>query len=210
MLRRSLVFIRRINFLLGYTRATIWHLRRFSQNWRRGEPIRVVDFATGSADVPQAICRWAERAGWDVRVVGLDLHAETARLAATESAGRIRIVRGDALNPPFADGAFDYAVCNMFLHHLPDDAVTTVLRQMNRVARRGVIVGDLLRHRRAYAWIKLLTLASNPMVKHDAAVSVAQAFRREEIIALRDAAGMSYAAYRRHFGHRFSLAGEKG
>jgi hypothetical protein len=46
-------------------------------------------------------------------------------------------------------------------------------------------------------------------VKHDARVSVRQAFTREEILALRDKAGLGFAEYHKHFGHRFVLAGEK-
>jgi SAM-dependent methyltransferase len=216
-LRRSLAFIRRINRLLGYTCSTLHHLDRFSRGWPAGETIRVLDVATGSADVPLAILRWAVRRGLDVRVVGLDLHAETAREAAVAARAvdgihpsRLGIIRGDALRLPFADGSFDYALSAMFLHHLGDADAVCVLREMSRVARRGVIVSDLLRHRRAYAWISLFTLVAGPMVRHDARASVAQAFNREEVMQLADAAGLGFASYHRHFGHRFVLAGEKG
>ena len=43
LLRRSLGFIRRINSLLGYTRATLHHLERFSRGWKPGERIRMID-----------------------------------------------------------------------------------------------------------------------------------------------------------------------
>ncbi len=39
--------------------------------------------------------------------------------------------------------------------------------------------------------------------------SVAQAFTHDEIIALRNRAGLSYAAYHPLFRHQFVLAGEK-
>src|SRR2546429_9157913 len=118
-LERPLKFIRRVTTLLRYTHATLWHLERFSRNWKRGERINIVDFATGSADIPRAILKWADRRGFDVRVVGVDLHATTARIAAQESADpRLTIVQGDVLKPPFDAGAFDYALCAMFLHHL--------------------------------------------------------------------------------------------
>ena len=90
------------------------------------------------------------------------------------------------------------------------DEAVSVLQAMGRVARRGIIAADLLRHRRAYAWITLLTLGSNAMVRHDARVSVRQAFTRDEALRLRDAAGVAFAEYHRHFGHRFVLAGERG
>lgn len=212
-LRRSLAFIRRINRLLGYTRSTLHHLTRFSRNWRPGETIRILDLATGSADIPLAILRWAQRRRFDVRIVGLDLHAATAREAAGAAGGidppHLRIVRGDAPRLPLADGSVDYALSAMFLHHLDEADAVRVLREMSRVARRGIIVADLLRHRRAYAWISLLTLFAGPMVRHDARASVAQAFNREEVLRLAGAAGLGFARYHRHFGHRFVLAGER-
>jgi SAM-dependent methyltransferase len=209
-LRRSLAYIRRINQFLGYTRATLAHLERFSARWTPGERIDIIDLATGSADVPLAIVRWGARRGFDVHVVGVDRHEKTVEAAREAIAGepRIRIVQGDALAVPFDAGSFDYAACSMFLHHLSDDEAEAVLRTMGRLARRGVIAADLLRHRRAYAWISVLSLLANPIVRHDARVSVRQAFNREEVLRLRNRAGLSFAQYHRHFGHRFVLAGE--
>ena len=211
LLDDSLRFIRRVNLLLGYTRATISHLQRFSRAWRPGQRVTMLDFATGSADVPLAIVAWGRRRGFDVRVVGLDLHETTCDLAraATRHEPAIEIVRGDALDPPFDDGTFDYALSSMFLHHLSDDDAVKVLAAMGRVAQRGIVAADLLRHARAYAWISVLTLLSNPIVRHDARVSVAQAFTQCEALQLRDRAGVEFAGFYRHFGHRFVLAGEK-
>ena len=211
ILADSLRFIRRVNSLLRYTRATISHLERFSRRWQPGQRVSMIDFATGSADVPLAIVAWGRRRGFDLHVVGLDLHQHTCELAraATRHEPAIEIVRGDALDPPFDAGSFDYALSSMFLHHLSDNDAVKVLGAMGRVARRGIVVADLLRHARAYAWISLLTLLSNPMVRHDARVSVAQAFNKLEMLQLRDLAGVDFAQFYRHFAHRFVLAGEK-
>jgi ubiquinone/menaquinone biosynthesis C-methylase UbiE len=209
-LRAALEFIRKVNSLLGYTRATLSHLKRFSRSWKKGERIDILDLATGSADIPRAILKWAKQEGHDVHIVGLDRHPVTAREA--EEGGRderLRIVQGDVFNLPFEPRSFDYVLTAMFLHHLDDAEVVRVLRTMGEVARRGVVVADLLRHYRAYAWVSLLTAFSIPMVRHDARVSVGQAFTKKEIIGLRDRAGINFAQYYRHFGHRFVLAGEK-
>lgn len=210
-LARSLAYIRRVNALLGYTRATVGHLERFSRRWKPGETVRILDVATGSADVPRAILKWSRPRGFDVRIVAIDLQATTLRLAAEANDGdaHIRMVQADALRLPFADGGFDYALTSMFLHHLDDAAAAAVLCEMARVARRGIVAADLLRHRRAYAWVTLFTLLSGKMVKHDARASVAQAFTMQEILALRERAGVGFARYHRHFGHRFVLAGER-
>lgn len=209
-LRRALGFIRQVNRSLLYTRSVVHHLQRFARRWTPGERIDILDLATGSADIPRAMLRWADRVGFELRIVAVDRHALTAQVAAEQSPDpRLRIVRSDVFHLPFDPASFDYVTCAMFLHHLDDDQVVQVMRTMDRLSRRGVIIADLLRHRRAWLWIKLATALSSPMVRHDAAVSVAQAFTAGEIQSLRDRAGLAYAAYHRHFAHRFVLAGEK-
>src|SRR5438067_13824139 len=73
-LRRSLAFIRRINQLLGYTQATLKHLEEFSRNWTPGQRIDILDIATGSADIPRAILKWADRKRFNVRIAAVDRH----------------------------------------------------------------------------------------------------------------------------------------
>ena len=210
----ALAFIRRVNTALGYTRATVGHVARLAASLPAGRPLTVLDVATGSGDVPAALLAWARRAGRSVRVVGLDLHAGTLDLAAAHltsvpaaAAGGVAVplVRGDALALPFADGAFDVVMTSMFLHHLPDAAVVAALREMARVAGHAVVAADLVRHPRAYAGIWLLTAASGPLLRHDARVSVRQAFTPDEIRRLAFAAGLRGAKTRLHFGHRFVL-----
>lgn len=209
-LRKSLAFIRRVNRAFGYTHVILRELERFSANWKPGQTIRIIDVGTGSADIPIAILRWADRRKLNVSVVGIDLSPQIARIAAARARDpRLTIVRGNALDLPFADESIDYAITSMFLHHLSDDEAERALFEMGRVCRRGVIVSDLLRLRSSYALIWLLTLLANPMVKHDATISVAQAFSREEILAISHRAGLSFARYSTHLVHRFVLAGEK-
>jgi len=208
-LHKSLAFIRRTNTLLGYTRSTLKHLTRFTRTWPAGTPIRILDVATGSGDVPRAILRWASKRKLSVQVTGIDLHSKTIHEATAASDPHLHFVQGDALNLPFADGSFDYAITSLFLHHLDENQIVTVLSEMNRVSRRGIIAGDLIRTKRAYFWITVFSLFSTPMVRHDGRASVAQALTRPEILALRDRAGVDYASYHKHFAHRFVLAGQK-
>jgi ubiquinone/menaquinone biosynthesis C-methylase UbiE len=208
---QSLRFIRRINSLLGYTRATIQHLDQMTRDLPKGARISIIDFATGSADIPRAILRWGKRRDFDIHIVGVDRHPQIVGAAARGLVNekQVTLVQADVLALPFVDESFDFAMTAMFLHHLSDDDATCVLSEMSRVARRGMIAADLLRSRRAYVWINLMTLLADPMIRHDARVSVRQSFSKKEAVELRDRAGIDYAAYYRHFGHRFILAGQK-
>lgn len=217
-LRRSLGFIRWVNRRLGGTRAVMGHLRRWSKRWPRCETIRILDVATGSADIPLAIARWAARERRDVRIVAIDRHERTLALArehlgAQPDAGdvlpRITLLRADARYPPFAPNSFDYCVTSMFLHHLPDIEVLTVLRLMDRLATRGLIWNDLIRNRRAYLWCKLLTLFGDDIVRHDGPVSVLAGFKRHEVLDFRERLTLEHTRYFKHAFHRFTLAGER-
>src|SRR3954463_15526880 len=117
-LRRSLSFIRAVNRAFGYTRATLSHLEQFSRSWKPGQTIRLIDFATGSADIPRAILDWADQRKLTVQIVAVDRHGETVRAARQNvSDPRIQIIQADVLNLPFEAGEFDYALTAMFLHH---------------------------------------------------------------------------------------------
>jgi 2-polyprenyl-3-methyl-5-hydroxy-6-metoxy-1,4-benzoquinol methylase len=207
-LARSLVFIRRINSWLGYSRATIHHLNRLASGWDSRVELKILDVATGSGDIPRAILRWADRRKLKCRITAIDLHQSTLTAAIAEGRDdRLQFTRADATALPFADGSFDFVLTGMFLHHLDESAAIKVLQEMDRVANHAVIAADLIRSRRAYFWISLFTLLANPMVKHDARVSVAGAFSRDELISLCGKAGLDYLKPHRHFGHRLVLAG---
>jgi len=98
----------------------------------------------------------------------------------------------------------------MFLHHLPEIRVLTLLAIMDRLARRGVVWNDLVRSRVARVGIHVLTARQVAMVKHDARVSVEAGFTPREARALCARAGVDYADVRWSFlQQRFTAAGER-
>jgi ubiquinone/menaquinone biosynthesis C-methylase UbiE len=204
-LQNALRFIRRINRFLRYNACVV------NAVGERFEPTMtsVLDVGAGSGDLLVEL----HHKHPSLTLIGLDRHAATvshgATLDATQRAG-VRFVRGDALALPFSDASIDLVVSTMFLHHLPDEVAVAALAEMKRVARRGVIVADLLRRRRAYAWISLFTLFSSPMIRHDARVSVAHAFTLEEARTLARQAGMDDAEVTTTFGHRFLMTYRHG
>lgn len=196
----ALGYIRRVNRYLGYTRATRNRLRP----WLEGRSVTLLDVATGSGDVPADLRRHFPGVG----LFGLDMHPVTIAEAARRVPG-CAFVRGDALRLPFADASVDYVISSLFLHHLPEQQIVEVMAEMWRVARRGVLAADLLRSRRALAWITLLTLTSPPMIRHDARASVRAALTATEVLALARRAGWHSPVLRRHVAHRFTLAAVK-
>ncbi|HVV74239.1 MAG TPA: class I SAM-dependent methyltransferase, partial [Verrucomicrobiae bacterium] len=181
----------------------------------------LLDIATGSADIPLAILQWACRTRHPVHIFALDLHQTTLQLAAayirTQHAApggaspqhSITLLRGDALALPFPDRSIDYVLCSMFFHHLPDSLIPKALAEMLRVARRGIIVNDLLRSHFARLAIHALTLFASPIDKHDARLSVQKAWSRPTVESWATSANAPWLRYHPHWASRFTLAGEK-
>lgn len=212
-LDRSLRFIRGVNRRLGGTSATLGYLKTWSVDWPAGAVVRVLDIGTGSADIPLAIVRWARGCGLRVHVTGIDAHATTLALAREQVGDDpdVELVRADALSlmDHYEPGSFDYAHAGMFLHHLDDIEVLTVLRVMDRLSTRGLIWNDLVRGPVEAGVIRLLTLGRSMMVRHDAAVSVAAGFTRREVLDIAGRVGLADVAYRRHLFGRFTLVSAK-
>lgn len=155
-----------------------------------GEAFTFLDIGAASGDMAQA----AAKSFPLMRPINVDLHALHLERASGERAV------ADAFRLPFRDGAIDIAHCSLFLHHFTNDQVVDLLREMNRVARRAVVVQDLERHPLAYYFVPATRwlFGWSAIVRHDAPVSVEAAFEREELAALAAAAGLSKARVLRH------------
>ena len=74
------------------------------------------------------------------------------------------------------------------------------LAEMDRTARRGIVVNDLVRSRMAYALVWLVTrlFARNRMSRHDGPLSVRRAYARDELRVLCEKAGLHDARIARY------------
>jgi SAM-dependent methyltransferase len=170
--------LRIINHYLGGYRNVLRGLARLV-NEQRLDRFTLLDLGTGSGDIPAVIARWARRQQIAARISGLEREAATVEEAVdqTRSFPEITILRGDATAPPFGAGSFDFVLTSQLLHHFKDEQIIALLRTWARLARRGIIVSDLVRHPVAYHGIRLLTkgFTRNVMTRTDAPLSVQRA-----------------------------------
>jgi ubiquinone/menaquinone biosynthesis C-methylase UbiE len=193
-LARVVGYLAFVNRRLGGTSAVARHFEGVR------EPVTVLDVGAGAADLPLDLARRLP----NVRPIAFDLSE-----AMLSFASGLPRVRGDVRRFPFRDRSVDYVISTHFFHHLTDEQVVAALREFDRVARRGIVVNDLLRRRRALFWIRLFTLWANPWVQADGPASVRKAFTVPEIESLARRAGLDWLRVAVHFGHRFTLAGER-
>jgi SAM-dependent methyltransferase len=104
----------------------------------------------------------------------------------------ILVVRADGLAPPFRAASFDFVLASQLLHHFSEEKIVALLRIWSQLARRAIIISDLVRHPAAYYGIRMLTLlfTRNVMTRTDAPLSVKRAFTLAEWRELFQRAGV--------------------
>ncbi len=170
----------------------------------------ILDAGAGSGELLRVAATWARQTNREFSGVGLDLSERMAEsiLEESERFDEITSVRGDALQLPFDEAQFDYVICSLFTHHLLDEQVVQVLREMSRVAKRRIFVIDLHRHPVAYFLYTTLgkLFLHNRLVRHDGALSILRGFKSEELLELGQRAGLQEILLERHFPYRLVLS----
>ncbi|HEX6292855.1 MAG TPA: methyltransferase domain-containing protein [Herpetosiphonaceae bacterium] len=206
LLRANLRDMARANRWLGTHRAVTGRVSEWLQSVPPGYTLRVLDVATGGADLPQALQRWSEREGRALTLLASDIRRDVLRIAQhTTRHTSIQLFQSDALALPFADGGVDIVTCTQALHHFSRDAAVRLLRELARVARIGVIVNDLRRSYIAYWGARLLAYGPvSPLSRHDGPLSVLRAYTPSELNALVHQAHLP-ARVRRASGFRLEV-----
>ncbi len=171
------------NRLLGGLRA----VRRFVVREAAaagGRPLEVLDVGCGACDLPLAVSAWARRRRLDVRFTCLDCHERAMRLARTNLARRkdsaVRLVCEDIFRHR-PEQPYDCATASLFLHHLSDQGILTLMDHLRRFVRRSVLISDLRRGAGNYLGWLLAGLHLPQKVRHDTLLSVRRGFTAEEL-----------------------------
>lgn len=169
----------------------------------------VLDVGAGTGELLGVIAEFARTRGRKAHLVGLDLNDLSINEVAAEGTrfDEIVPVQGNALDLPFADDAFDYAICSLFTHHLTDEQIPIALREMYRVARRGIVVIDLERSARAWFLYQLFCLAYriSPLVRQDGSLSIRKGFTSNEMLGFGNAANLENSFVQKHAPYRVVL-----
>ncbi|HET9533053.1 MAG TPA: methyltransferase domain-containing protein [Blastocatellia bacterium] len=206
--RVNLLDLRRINRLLGGTRVVLKALEAMLGE-EPSAKLSLLDVGTGSADIPSMVSRWSRARGIEPALAAVDLSDRNLRVARRDLgvSSDVELVRADALMLPFAPRSFDFVTASLFLHHFRDDDVIRLLAGFARIARRAVIVNDLVRNLVPYYFIRMTgpVFTKSFLTRNDGPVSVLRGFTAEELEKLSSRAGLSRFSVRRSFPYRLSL-----
>jgi len=188
LVRAELTDLILLNRWFGGTRAVIGALRPLLP--APGGSCTLLDVGTGSGDIPRAVARAARRRGVTVTAVGLDRSPLAARVAVTTG---LPTIVSDGGSLPLASRSVDFVIASQVLHHLEPEVATRWIRELDRVARRAVVIADLRRAWTAMAavWLVSFPLGLHPATRRDAVLSLRRGYTKGELQDLIGMAGMS-------------------
>lgn len=194
--------IARSNRLLGGLRAAIVEFRKVARTIAGSQTL--LDVGTGLADIPERASAVAERDGLRLTTIGVD-GAPSLLVAARGCV--THGVCASAFALPFRDHSIDIVMCSQLLHHFDWPDAEHVIRELNRVASRAVIVSDLRRSWIAAAgfWIVANGLRFHRVTRHDGVVSVLRGFTARELRQLVTRATGVAPIVRRRLGYRLTV-----
>lgn len=200
--------LRRINRFLGGTRVMRKALEA-SLDGCAPETLSLLDVGTGSADIPAEIARrWTGR-GTRCTFVSLDISERNLRVARSQLGvdPAVALLRADAMQLPFSEGSFDFVIASQFLHHFTDNEVVRLLVEFARVARRAVVISDLVRNLVPYWFIRMTgpLLTTSFLTRNDGPLSVLRAFTAPELRELAAEADLTLYTVQRVFPFRLML-----
>ena len=200
----------RLNRWLGGLSALTRHLY---PRLAAAAPCTLLDLGTGSAQVPLAIARWARAQQTSVSVIGLDWAARNLAVARRRSrgCGQVSLLLADSQHAPLPDRAVDFVISSLFLHHFAPEAVVNLLRAAYGLARRALIMTDLVRGVLPGLAFRLVqpTLAPHPLTRHDGLLSIRRAYTPAELRSLAAAAGLPDARVYAHRPWRMTLVADR-
>jgi SAM-dependent methyltransferase len=179
--RKALKEVDTINHLLGGYNVMFDALDQLQ--WT-DEIMTIVDLGCGGGDMLRVIADWALKAQRHVNLIGIDFNPVMTTFAREESTAfpNIHFKTLNVLDEKLLDLRADVIINSLFCHHFDNDELVTLVGRMDKLASQAVIINDIHRHWFAYYSIKMLTavFSRNPLVRYDAALSVARSLTRRE------------------------------
>jgi SAM-dependent methyltransferase len=206
-----LVELRRVNEWLGDANALRESLLKAIEH-RDLRSFSVLDVGAGSGELLRVAAAWARDTKRTAFLVGVELNDRSARAILEESAAfaEIASVRANGLVLPFPDQTFDYVIQSLTLHHFDDAGAVKLVKEMARVARRGIFVIDLHRNRMAYFFYTTIgrLFLHNRLIREDGALSILKSFTPEELEEIGRRTGLANVKVEKYFPSRLILSAE--
>tara|TARA_R110002012_G_scaffold50790_7_gene131353 strand:- start:18292 stop:19002 length:711 start_codon:yes stop_codon:yes gene_type:complete len=184
LLRDTLDKLGKINKWLGGNYVTLNGLRQLIKDQPKDKTYTLIDLGCGHGDILRLIADYGRKHKYSFNLIGIDANQDAIDYAAELSEGydELSFKKLDVFSDEFQSLDYDIALSTLFLHHLNQDEIHTLLKTIQSKAKLGIVINDLHRNSIAYGLFKSLGLViSNEMIVQDGLTSILRAFKRREL-----------------------------
>jgi ubiquinone/menaquinone biosynthesis C-methylase UbiE len=211
-LRQNLEELALINKYLGGNQVTTSGLSRLLPNSlipNPQSPITISDLGCGGGDMLMVMADWAKKKGINAQFIGIDANDFMIDFGTKRTANykNISYSHQDIYSDEFQEKSFDIVTMTLFCHHFSEESLVTLLQQLKKQTRIGIVINDIHRHWFAYhsiAWITKLFLKSY-LVKNDAKLSVWRAFVKKDLEKIIQKSGFTKYSIRWKWAFRWEV-----
>lgn len=188
-IKRNMQELNFINTWLGGHTITLTGVEALVNTKKK---VTICEIGCGGGDNLVAIQKWCDKRNISVAFIGIDINPHCIEVASKRLLPNTQLIASDYKEVQLETQP-DIIFSSLFCHHFSDREMVKQLQWMKANARVGFFINDLHRHKLAYYSIKVLTaLFSNSyLVKHDAPLSVARGFTKDEWLQFFNIAGIS-------------------
>jgi 2-polyprenyl-3-methyl-5-hydroxy-6-metoxy-1,4-benzoquinol methylase len=160
---------------------TMSAIKYFLARYGRGHSIKILDIGCGDGEILRRIDEYGRKNNFSLELTGMDLNREAIAAAVTLTTSKINFIHGDILASG-EDQIYDVIINSLTMHHLSNQEIVKLIRWMTAQAGIGWSISDLDRRAMAYYFIKYFVRVRgfNQVICHDAPLSVARGFRRQD------------------------------
>jgi SAM-dependent methyltransferase len=208
-LRRDLENLATLNRVFGSYALILRTIRPWLQAAPPNRPIRLLDLATASGDIPRQLVDAARSLGVRLEIDAVDQQATTLAIARELSTDHPEITYHQGDIRTFGAGqTWDLVHCSLAIHHFSAADATTVLHQIRSLATSHALVADLRRSAFGTLGVDFMTTVwmREPMTRNDARASVRRAFSFAEFRALAESADWTDFQHARHLVFRQAIS----
>lgn len=187
VVNQTLKEIEVINRWLGGNKVTIAGIKHLI-NKKELKEISIIDLGCGGGDILKEIADWGRLNKIKLNLTGIDANPNIIDFAKSNTSGysEIECVVQNIFSEDFTRRKSDIIIATLFTHHLNNEELAALMKNLRKQSRIGVVINDLHRHWLAYYSIKMLTsiFSKSAMVKYDAPLSVLRAFSRTDLLTI--------------------------
>jgi len=210
-LRQNLRELEVTNRLLGGNGVTLGGIQRIFnfQFSILNFQFSIADLGCGGGDMLRLMADFFRKKGVSAALTGIDANAFMLDYARERTADfpEISYRQLNVFSEEFSKTSFDVVTMTLFCHHFTDEQLVELFTTLRRQTRLGVVINDLHRHPVAYyaIWALAALLRTSHLYRHDARLSVARAFRRDELETLLRRAGFTRFRIRWRWAFRWEV-----